>query len=108
MKIAISARTAGLEAEVDRHFGRAPWFVFYDCEPEKAESVENGRCGGRHGAGVATAQMVVDRGADVVLTGDCGPKARDVLDAAEVKVVADMEGTVAKAVAAFLRGGDPA
>lgn len=104
MKLAISACTSGLAAEVDRRFGRAPWFMFYDLDTDAEESVENEGCDGREGVGVSTAQAVVDRGADVVLTGDCGPKARTVLDAAGVRVVTGVGGQVREAVEAFRSG----
>jgi predicted Fe-Mo cluster-binding NifX family protein len=47
---------------------------------------------------------VSERGAEVLLTGFCGPKAFRVLDAAKIKVVNDLEGTVREAVTAFNEG----
>ena len=48
--------------------------------------------------------MVSERGAQVLMTGYCGPKAFTTLQAAGVKVVDDVSGTVRDAVEAFKAG----
>ena len=48
--------------------------------------------------------MICDRGADVLLTGYCGPNAFKTLEAAGIKVVNDVTGTVRDAAIAYNEG----
>ena len=56
------------------------------------------------GAGIQAATMIADRGAEVLLTGYCGPNAFRTLEAAGIKVGSDATGTVAEVIEAFLNG----
>jgi len=56
------------------------------------------------GAGIQAAQFVVSQGAQVVLTGNLGPNAYDVLQAAGVPGYLAAEGTVRQAIDAYLAG----
>ena len=56
------------------------------------------------GAGIQAATLVSDKGAEVLMTGYCGPKAFFTLEAAGVKVVDDISGTVRDAVTTFKDG----
>jgi predicted Fe-Mo cluster-binding NifX family protein len=59
------------------------------------------------GAGIQAAQFVVNQGAQAVLTGNLGPNAFDVLQAAGVKGYLVSECTVGQAVEAFKAGQLP-
>lgn len=105
MKIAVSSRGPGLEHEVDPRFGRAAYIVIVDTETLKFESIDNSaNVNAFKGAGIQAATSVCDKGAEVLMTGYCGPKAYQVLEAAGVKVVNDTEGTVKDAVERFRKG----
>lgn len=102
MKIAISATQTDVEASVDERFGRAHSFMIYDSDSNTWQSIENNpNLNAVQGAGIQTAQMLANSGAQVVLTGHCGPKAFRVLDAAGIKVYTGCSGTVSQALAAF-------
>ena len=102
MKIAISAKGSGLNARVDPRFGRAAYLMIVDTETMEYEAVDNSEnVNSFKGAGIQAASMVHNKGADVLLTGYCGPKAFQTLQAAGVKVVSDIEGSVADAVELF-------
>lgn len=99
MKIAISAKGSDPSAAVDPRFGRSEWFLVFDTDSEEVEVVHNDKnVALAHGAGIQTAKLVIDRGTNVVLTGRCGPKALDALDAAGVRVVTGISGTVGEAI----------
>ena len=104
MRIAVSAEGPGLSARTSRLFGRCPYIVFVDTESSAYESLPNDAQGASGGAGVQAAQTVVQHGARAVVTGDVGPNAFDVLDAAGIAVYPYAGGTVGDAVAAFRDG----
>ena len=105
MKIAVSARKPGLEAEVDPRFGRARWIVTYDTESKAVESFDNTEnYNAAQGAGIKAAELVVEKGCKVVLTGHLGPKAFDVLKRASVKGYNNASGTVKEAIKAYEQG----
>lgn len=105
MKIAITARGVRLDSEVDPRFGRAPYILIVDTETLAFEAVDNSEnVNAFKGAGIKAASMVSERGARVLMTGYCGPKAFTTLEAAGVKVVNDVTGTVRDALEAFKAG----
>jgi predicted Fe-Mo cluster-binding NifX family protein len=104
MKLVISAQGDALDAAASPVFGRCPTFLFVDTETLEFEAVPNPAMSQGGGAGVQAAQFVVNRGADTVLTGNLGPNAFDVLQAAGVPGYLVQEGTVRQAVEAFQAG----
>jgi predicted Fe-Mo cluster-binding NifX family protein len=59
------------------------------------------------GAGIQAASNVVNSGAQVLLTGHCGPNAFKALKAGKVNVANDAAGTVREAIKAYLDGKLP-
>lgn len=105
MKIAITSRGTDLDAAVDPRFGRAAYIVVVDTDTLAFDVIDNAEnVNAFKGAGIQAATMICDKGAEVLLTGHCGPNAFKALDAAGVKVVNDMEGTIKDAVTAFKEG----
>lgn len=103
MKLIISAQNPSLEAQVDRRFGRCMWLVLFDTETNQWEAFQNPGTSQSGGAGVAAAQLVVDKGADVVLSGDFGPNASRAFHAAKIGMqrFTDSTTTVQEAVDHF-------
>lgn len=106
MRIAISATGQGMDSNLDPRFGRADYLLIIETDTMEVVQVIDNRASqnAAHGAGINAASMVVDAGAQAVLTGQVGPKAFAVLDAAGVKVISDMSGTVRDAVERFNHG----
>ncbi len=104
MKICVTSQGESMDSEVDPRFGRCAYFIMVDTETMESESIMNGSAGAGGGAGVQAAQVVANMGAELVITGNIGPKAFQALDAADIKVIADVGGTVKKAVDDFIAG----
>ena len=105
MKVAVTSKGTLLSSEVDPRFGRAPYILIVDTETMAFEAVDNSdNVNAFKGAGIQAATMVSDKGAQVLMTGYCGPKAFATLEAAGVKVVSDVSGSIRDAVAAFKAG----
>ncbi len=105
MKIAISAKGKTLSAEIDPRFGRAAFFILVDPETMHYAVVENKQnLQLPQGAGIQAAQTVVEHGAKIVLTGNCGPKAFTVLKATGIQVAVGVSGLVQEAVNQFKQG----
>lgn len=104
MRIAVSADGPDLDAPASPVFGRCPVYVFVDTETMAFEAVENSAANAPGGAGIQAAQLVVERGAQAVVTGTGGPNAFNVLQAAGVEVYPFAGGTVRQAVEAYRAG----
>ena len=98
MKVAVTAQDGTLDAEVDPRFGRCSFFVIVDPETMTCEAVRNESAGAGSGAGVQAGQLVAEQDVRFVLTGNCGPNAFKVCEAAGIKVITDVSGTVRDAV----------
>ncbi len=103
MKAAISSAGPGLDSGVDPRFGRCACLILYDLESGEWEAVTNPNRDAGGGAVIRTAQLVIDRGAGAVVTGNIGPNAMQVLSG-QVKVHTGFQGTVSEAVQALKEG----
>ena len=105
MKIAVSANGPDLQAQVDPRFGRAPYFLIVDPETLEFVSLPNEpNLQAAQGAGIQAAAVVAQHRPTAVLTGPCGPKAFQTLQAAGIKVIVGVEGSVQEAVHDFQAG----
>ena len=105
MKIAVSAKGTDLGAEVDPRFGRAAYILIVDGETLDLKVLDNQtNVNAFKGAGIQAASTLSENGAEVLLTGYCGPNAFRTLQAAKIKVVNEVSGTVQEALEAFKAG----
>ena len=104
MKIALTASSPKLEAVIDPRFGRCQYFIIIDPETMQFKSLENAGPSASEGAGVSTAQMIIGKGVDAVLTGNCGPNAHQALSAAGIKVITGVSGKITNAVEDYKSG----
>lgn len=97
MKICISSSGPDLDSFVDPRFGRCLYFILVDDKDEKKINVvPNAGVNAMRGAGIQAAQIVVNQGAKVVITGNVGPNAFGALSASGVKVFQVSPGVKAK------------
>jgi predicted Fe-Mo cluster-binding NifX family protein len=104
MKICVSASAGSLDANVDSRFGRCPYFVVVDSETLEFTVVSNDSTNAAHGAGIQAAQTVANMGVKVVITGNVGPNAFNVLSATGIKIVTGASGSVRDAVEKYKSG----
>jgi predicted Fe-Mo cluster-binding NifX family protein len=108
MKIAVTSTGTDLDSQVDPRFGRASYILIVDSETFGFEVLDNKEnVNALKGAGIQAAGMVNDKGAEVLLTGFCGPNAFKALKTAKIRVANDAGGSVRNAVKAYLNGKLP-
>jgi predicted Fe-Mo cluster-binding NifX family protein len=98
MKVAVSSSGKDLDSQIDPRFGRCSYFIILDLDDMSFEAFENGSAMLGGGAGIQSSQFVASKGAEAVITGNCGPNAVKVLDAAGIKIFLGQSGTVKEAI----------
>lgn len=105
MKIAISSAGPTLDDTLDLRFGRAAMFIIYDLDHETFTVVDNEQnLNAAQGAGIQSAQHVVNAGCQALVTGHTGPKAFKVLETAKIPIYLAEGGTIREAIASFRNG----
>lgn len=105
MKIIFTTSGETLDSPLDPSFGRARNFLLYDLECGAFQTINNQQnLNAAQGAGIQAAQTIARAGAQVLITGHCGPKAFRVLEAASIKVFNTDAPTVAEALARYRSG----
>ncbi len=104
MKIGVSATGPSIDDAVDQRFGRCPYYIIADTETNDIKSIENPNVSQPSGAGISSAQLMANEGVKVILTGNCGPKAYQVFDAAGIEVITGVSGSVREAIEKY-KGG---
>ena len=104
MKVAVSSVGKTLDSQVDRRFGRCPYFLIVDSETLEFEVVTNAAAGAMGGAGIQAANSVVGEGVKAVITGNVGPNAFQTLSAAGKVIITGASGTVKEAIGKNQRG----
>ena len=95
MKAVVTAAGPDLQSPVDPRFGRARYFLLVDTQTGQFTAHDNVQnLNAPQGAGIQSAQAVVQLGAEAVLTGNVGPKAFTTLKAGRVAVYTGAAGTV--------------
>jgi predicted Fe-Mo cluster-binding NifX family protein len=70
----------------------------------EVEAVENSQAQSMGGAGVQSGQLMAEKGVEAVLTGNAGPNAFRTLQAASVKIISGVSGTVKEVVEQYKKG----
>jgi len=101
MLIVISSTENSKSGKVDLRFGRCKYFALFNTSTKEYSFIENQGINSNKGAGIGAAQSVSDLEADVVLTGNLGSKALEVLNGSQIKGYKVNSLTVEEAVQQF-------
>lgn len=102
-KICFTSTGKDLNSEIDPKFGRAAYFLLLDPVAMRIEVMENPHKGAMQGAGIKSAQSLVDHGVKILLTGKVGPKADEVLRSAGIQTITGVSGKVQDAIQNFAK-----
>lgn len=87
MNTIISSTGNKLTSQFDLRFGRAAWFCLLDETSGKTSFHQNGSQEASHGAGTRAAEKAIELGATKVISGDFGPKAKELLEKFNIQMV---------------------
>ncbi len=104
MRICITAQSNNLESLVDPRFGRCQYFIIVDPDTLEFEAVQNPSISVGGGAGIQSGQFMVNKGVEVVLTGNVGPNAYATLQAAGIEIITQVSGKVSEAIEKYKKG----
>jgi predicted Fe-Mo cluster-binding NifX family protein len=93
-KICFTSSGKDLEAGLDPKFGRAQYFLIFDTETSELEVVENPNRDAVQGAGIQTAQFILNKDVRTIVTGRVGPNARNILESAHVHLIEGAAGKI--------------
>lgn len=85
MKIVISAAGKTTESLLDMRFGRCEYFQIHDTEGGEVKILENKGQNASGGAGIVASNQLIEEKVDVVITGNLGPNAFELMEKSEIK-----------------------
>ena len=86
MKVCVTSTGNMIDSKMDPRFGRAAYFAFADTDTMEIDIAENTAAASGGGAGITSGQLMVDKGVKALITGNIGPNAMDVLEAANISI----------------------
>jgi len=98
MRVCVTSSGKELSSPIDPRFGRCTVFMIVDTETMQFEAVDNPAMGARGGAGTWAGQLMNEHKVEAVLTGNVGPNAFNVLQAAGITIYTGISGTVQDAL----------
>ena len=102
MKIAIPASSNTKDSDMSMSFGRAPFFLIYDTDKEEYHFLINPAVNSPGSAGTEAAHIILDNGADVLLTPSCGKNAAEIINTAHIPIYKTIHKTTTENIDAFL------
>ena len=87
MKTVITSSGNNISSLFDKRFGRAAWFCLFDEKTQNIAFYKNENLDAGNGAGTGAAEKMVELNVDKVISGDFGPKAKELLDKFNVQMV---------------------
>jgi len=87
MKLGIPSSGTDLNDEIDSRFGRCEYFIVVDTETMDIEGMENPFKSANQAAGIRAVEYLAQKGAEMVITTNLGPKAESTLRSAGIGIV---------------------
>lgn len=94
MKIALSTSGENLQSQLDLRFGRCKYFYIYDLDNKHGYIIENQGLKANEGAGIVASQQLVEENIDVIITGNLGPNAFNIIEKADIVAYKANEGNL--------------
>ena len=104
MKIAVSSKGKDLDSLIDPRFGRCAYFLLVETGDMSFEVFNNQSIALGGGAGIQSAQFISSKGAQAVITGNCGPNAVKTLTTAGIEVFLGNTGIVKEVLQKYKNG----
>lgn len=87
MKTVISSTGNSIDSNFDLRFGRAAYFCIFDHETQNVQFLKNIHAQDQGGAGTKASEKMIELGVSKVISGDFGPKAKELLDKFKIQLV---------------------
>ena len=85
MKIVISSTGKTSENLLDKRFGRCEYFQIHDTKSGKVKILENKGQNSSGGAGIVASNQLIEEKVDVIITGNLGPNAFELIEKSGIK-----------------------
>ncbi len=92
MLIAVTSSGDSFDSLVNEKFGRCQFFLIVDPDTMKFEAVINPAENAQGGAGPKAAEVLINKGVRILLTGHVGDKAEEALKRGNIKIVSGLNG----------------
>ena len=104
MKIAVSSSGNTSDTMVDLRFGRCEYFMIYDTETKEYKALENDGQKASGGAGIAASNQIVNENINVIITGQLGPNAFEIISKSNIDVFTCGVVTIKEAINKYEKG----
>lgn len=104
MKIAMATLDKNLDSKLDQTFGRAYYFLIHDTETKENKFIDNLAVNAPGGAGIKSAQTLVDEKIDTLIVFRLGENAVKVLKGADITLYRAIDETALENINKFHNG----
>ncbi len=104
MKVCITSTGDNLDSGLDSRFGRCQYFIIVDTETFEFEVIQNPNIDAMGGAGIQSGQLIASKQVKAILTGNVGPNAFRILQAAGIEVITGASGSIKEVIEKYNKG----
>jgi len=104
MKVGISTSGKNNDSLLDKRFGRCEYFQIHDTNTGEIKVLENEGKKASGGAGIAASNQLIDEKIDVIITGNLGPNAFELIEIEGIKAYKCEDIAVSKVLEKYNKG----